>query len=312
MINKRSKKEIADFQSKAAQIIKHLIGSSAKKMEYKPAGQTNFVFEADTKDGAFIVRLSGAVDKLADFKKEQWIINKVNELNVPVASIVDVGNSIVDCTYMVQKKIKGIEALYHPEKKKILEQMGEFTARINKVRTKGYGSCFDWSDDEAAKHSHWKDFINKELDIHNRLKIFKENKILSKKHLDKLQSTLENLAGDKPRLRLNHGDMRRKNVLVDVEGKVTAILDWEHSCSNIAPTWDLSIALHDLSVDDKQFFLEGYGISAKKYLEIVKAIKALNIINYAPAIDNVIRLKNKSLLEFYKLRLSGDFDLYSL
>jgi aminoglycoside phosphotransferase (APT) family kinase protein len=53
--------------------------------------------------------------------------------------------------------------------------------------------------------------------------------------------------------------MRLKNVMVDEAGKITAVIDWEFCSSNVAPYWDL--ALHDLSVDAKQAFLGGYGVS---------------------------------------------------
>jgi len=41
------------------------------------------------------------------------------------------------------------------------------------------------------------------------------------------------------------------------QGEIKAILDWEHCSSNGAPCWGFSIALHDLSIDGKQKFLEG-------------------------------------------------------
>jgi len=229
-----------------------------------------------------------------------------------VAEIITVGDEVIEYPYMVQKKVEGIDAISHPDKKKVLNQMGEITARINTIKTKGFGKCFDWSADEKSKNKNWKEFLENELELDKRLRIFKENKILTKGNINKLKTTLENLPGHRPRTMLNHGDMRRKNVLVNDAGDVVAIIDWEESCSNIAPTWDLSIALHDLSVDDKQYFLEGYGMSPKAYAAAVDNIKAINIINYASAIEEVIKTKNKKLLDFYRLRLGGHFDLYSL
>lgn len=59
----------------------------------------------------------------------------------------------------------------------------------------------------------------------------------------------------------NHGDLRMKNVLVDQDGGICAILDWEKCMSIVAPHWELALALHDLSIDEKQAFLAGYGLS---------------------------------------------------
>jgi hygromycin-B 4-O-kinase len=192
------------------------------------------------------VRLSTAIEKLEDFKKEQWTIQKVSELGIPVAEIVDVGDQVIEFPYMVQKKVEGTEALYHPNKKKVLNQMGEITARINTIKTKGFGKRFDWSKDEGQKNTSWAEFLEKELELDKRLQLFLQHGMLTKESVKKLKITLESLVGTRSRTMLNHGDMRRKNVLVNESADVVAIIDWEESCSNIAPTWDLSIALHDL------------------------------------------------------------------
>ena len=117
-------------------------------------------------------------------------------------------------------------------------------------------------------------------------------------------------ARSKARPSLNHSDLRLKNVIADDEGKVKALIDWEGCTSNIAPAWELSLALHDLGPDETQYFLEGYGIKAKKLEESMPLIRAFNITNYATAIEKVA--KDKTLLEHYRLRLSGMLDLYSI
>ncbi len=64
--------------------------------------------------------------------------------------------------------------------------------------------------------------------------------------------------------------MRLKNVVVDDRGTITAVIDWEFCTSNLAPYWDLSVALHDLSIDAKQQFLVGYGLRDSKVREIAQ------------------------------------------
>jgi hygromycin-B 4-O-kinase len=48
-------------------------------------------------------------------------------------------------------------------------------------------------------------------------------------------------------------------VLVDDKAKIVCILDWEHCTSNLAPEWEMSLTLHDLTMDEKQEFVAGYG-----------------------------------------------------
>jgi hygromycin-B 4-O-kinase len=126
-----------------------------------------------------------------------------------------------------------------------------------------------------------------------------------------VRSLLEGLTEVDARPVLNHGDLRLKNVMVDREGHIIALIDWEHCLSNLVH-WELAIALHDLSIDEKQAFLEGYGLSWKRVKELAPALKAINIINYAPHIGNAAQTRDTAGLEAYRLRLSGALDLYSL
>ncbi len=100
-------------------------------------------------------------------------------------------------------------------------------------------------------------------------------------------------------------------MIVDDEGGILAILDWEHCASNLAPEWELSLALHDLSIDGKQHFLEGYSLPEKKICEMSPLMKAINLINYAPVIEGMAEAKEMKRLEQYRTRLSGAIDFFS-
>ena len=111
---------------------------------------------------------------------------------------------------------------------------------------------------------------------------------------------------------LNHCDLRLKNVIVDEGGDIAAIVDWEECLSTIAPQWELSIALHDLSIDEKHALIDGYGLSSHQLKEMAPLIKAFNILNYSPVLEQAIANQNDKNLDEIKLRLMGFLDLYSL
>ena len=111
---------------------------------------------------------------------------------------------------------------------------------------------------------------------------------------------------------LNHSDLRLKNVIVDEGGDIAAIIDWEECISTIAPQWELSIALHDLSIDEKHAFIEGYGLSSRQIQEMAPLIKVFNILNYSTVIELAVEKKDHKTLNELKLRLNGSLDLYSL
>jgi hygromycin-B 4-O-kinase len=103
-----------------------------------------------------------------------------------------------------------------------------------------------------------------------------------------------------------------KNVIVDEGGDIAAIIDWEECLSTIAPQFELSIALHDLSIDDKHALIDGYGLSSRQVKEMAPLIKAFNILNYSRVIEQALADQNDKSLAEIKLRLIGSLDLYSL
>ena len=92
----------------------------------------------------------------------------------------------------------------------------------------------------------------------------------------------------------------------------TAVIDWEKATSNFAPAWELSLALHDLGIDDGQNFLEGYGLTRRKLADAMPYVKAFNMLNYVPALERAAAEKDKPALERLRQRFAGTFDLFSL
>lgn len=292
-------------------VMKHHFGSMPKNVRFKPAGLTNFVFEAECKAGKFIVRIASDASKLNDYIKEQWAVERVSEKGVPVAEILEVGNEIIPFPYMLQRKLDGSEALHHPERLSILKEMGHYTRLINSISTSDFGNTFDWSKNRLSKNTTWKSFLQDELRMKERIQTLEKNKIIDQPNLNKLKKAVARVEKWKATPSLNHGDIRLKNVITNEKGKILAIIDWENCTSNISPYWDLSIALHDLSIDGKQSFLEGYGIHPNEYKEIAYGIKVFNVLNYTSSIERFLDKKNNLMLDFYRLRLNGYLDMFS-
>ena len=80
--------QIKSKTAMARKVVKHHFGKSLEKIEFKPAGKTNFVFDVVTKDGNFIVRIANSRAKLNDFMKEQWATQKALSIGVPVPEIL--------------------------------------------------------------------------------------------------------------------------------------------------------------------------------------------------------------------------------
>lgn len=304
--------QLRDAKAMARHLIEHHFGEKPRRILHKSSGLSNFVFIVEQAKEKYLVRLHPSPTKITTYMKEQWAISEARKVGVPVPEILQVGNEVVPYPYMISREVRGIEATYHPDRLQIIYEMGRYAALINSIATTGFGDTFDWSNNQLSKNDTWIEFLEKELQLETRLKIFEKNRIYSPLQLKKLNLILKNKKGSNLKPVLTHGDLRLKNIIVDDKGKIIAIVDWEDCLSSLAPYWELSIALHDLSIDEKQKFLQGYDLSVKKMASTALLIKAINIINYAPKIECLSNEKDKEQLDLHRIRLQGAFDLYSL
>ncbi len=305
-------REVNKFKKHAQTLITHYFGSTAQRIKHKSSGLTNFVFDVKHRDGDFVLRISPDPARLNLFIKEQWAQKAAGEAGAPVPEILQVGAEIIPFPYMISTTVEGVEATHHPERLMILREMGQWAARINKIKTKGFGETFDWSENQLSQNGSFKEYLENEYGYASKLQILEKQKMLTRAQVRRLKQIFIAASKSHRMPVLNHGDIRLKNVIVDAAGKINAIIDWESCTSNIAPQWELSLALHDLGIDGMQHFLDGYGINNGKLKELMPLVKAFNVTNYAGAVEEAVKAKDKKRLDQYRLRLSGGLDLYSI
>jgi aminoglycoside phosphotransferase (APT) family kinase protein len=303
--------DIRHYRHLAKQIVEHHFGKPPSRIVYKRSGLTNYVFAVNHVEGQFVVRISPEPEKIEAFKKELWATQKVREAGVPSPEVLEVGNDLFSEPYMITRRVTGSEATHHPKRNRIVHEMGRYGQIINSIHTNNFGKNFNWTTD-TSKNATWSEYIDNEWELDQRLQLFAECKFLTKQELKHLRKIIDDSKTLRIEPSLNHGDLRLKNVIVDDDGQIAAIVDWEECLSAIAPHWELSISLHDLSIDEKELFLEGYGLIPKQIEEMAPLIKAFNIINYYDALKLALEQDDQKTLENLKLRLAGCLDLYSV
>jgi aminoglycoside phosphotransferase (APT) family kinase protein len=308
----RSTYNIQKHEEYTRQVIFHHYPKRKINITALSGGLTNYVYAVNAGKDELVVRISDKAEKIHSFQKEQWAVAKAKEKGIPVPDILEVGNDIIPFPYMISKKIKGDVATHHENRLEIIKEIGRYAALIHTIPTNNFGHVFDWSPNTLSKNKTWKEYLDVELNVNERLDVMRKNKILSPLMIGKITNELKKVRRWKQSPCLHHGDLRLKNVMVNEKGKITAILDWENCISTIGSYWDTSIALHDLSIDAQWRYLDGYGLPDKKISEMSAAIKVFNLLNYAPAIDRILEQKDKKKLGHYKLRLKGVLDLFTL
>ena len=301
--------DIRHYRNIAKRIVQQYFGKPASRIVYKSSGRTNFVFAVNHVEGQFVVRISPNADRIKAFQKELRTSQKAREAGVPTPEVLAVGADPDSEPYMITRRVTGIEASQNPKRLNIVHQMGEYAAVINSIATNGFGDDFDWAESET-KNGTWDSYLQNEFELEKRIEILLTNGIISETQLRELEHIITNAKTKQPSL--NHSDLRLKNVIVDEGGDIAAIIDWEDCQSTIAPEWEISIALHDLTIDEKQAFIDGYGLTVQQVEEMAPLLKAFNILNYSSTIESAIRTGDQKSLDQIKLRLAGSLDLYSL
>ena len=303
--------EIRYYRRLAKKIVQRYFGAPATRIVYRSSGRTNYVFAINHVEGQFVVRISPEPERINAFRKEWWAAQEVRKAGVPSPEILAVGDDVSSEPYMITRLVTGSEATHHSKRRRIVHEVGRFAAIINSIKTNGFGANFDWNTD-AQKITTWSEYLDQEFKVAERLEFFATNKILPQSELNKLSEIIEETKTADITPSLNHSDLRLKNVIVDEDGAITSIIDWEECVSIVAPQWELSIALHDLSIDDKHAFIDGYGLRADEVHHMAPLIKAFNILNYHGPAASAIEENDKQKLAEIRLRLNGALDLFSL
>jgi aminoglycoside phosphotransferase (APT) family kinase protein len=292
-------------------IVQRHFGTDPKRVSAMGGGLTNRVYRFRVSAGEHIVRTHADATKIADYMKEQWAMRAARKAGIPTPEVLEVGNFPDGRPYMIAQQVPGVAARDLPGRIGVLEQLGRMAAKLHGVRTRGFGSVFDWSSNRLSRHESWSDWLALGFDAEGRIATLVGERMLDRAQVVELRR-LGRLAARwrKPPV-LNHGDLRLKNVIVDPEtDRIAAVIDWDGCSSAPAPYWDLSIALHDLGMDGKDAFLAGYGMKPAAFTAALPFLAFFNVLNYAGAVAGAAAKKDRKTLDALRLRLRTGLDLY--
>jgi aminoglycoside phosphotransferase (APT) family kinase protein len=277
-------------------------------------GLTNFVYQVDTLDQSLIVRIHPASQKLQTFERERCAMKLARDAGLPVPLVAHVGAD--PYPFMLLENVRGIVGTHAYDRIGVVRQMGELTARIHQIPMPGFGPTAvdatlpsSYSGHRSRRQS-WGAHLEADLHASERLAALERREMLLPENAHKLRRTLALMSTWRRNPVLHHGDMRLKNVIVDAESLIVGLLDWENCTASVPALWDLSIALHDLTIDEKQAFLQGYGYGPRELTKSIAYLRLLNALNYAPVVQALAEKGDKSKLSWYRARIAGDFNLY--
>ena len=293
-------------RAQLTRVLREVFGERPRRVERLAEGITNAVFRVSL-DGDWVVWLNADPAKTRQFAKEQWAMERARRHGVPTPRVAQVGCTAEGLAYIVAESVPGQPASRVGKRLPLLAEMGRCAARLHRIRTNGFGAELDPAQRARWAHRRWAGCLDDELDAAGRLEILRRQRALPEAAWDELQASLDEMRRWRRPPVLQHGDLRLKNVIADAGGeRVAALIDWEDCRSAPGPHWDLSIALHDLGVDEKEVFLDGYGLTPAQFATGARYVRALNLLNYAWAIHES---RDERRLAWMRLRLKGGFDL---
>ena len=273
-------------------------------------GLTNLVYQADLDDRSVIVRINADPLKLKVFEREQHAMTLARGAGLPVPRVLQVGAD--PHPFMLLDAVRGVVGTHAYDRIGTVRQMGEITARIHRIHLPWFGpSAVDAAPTARAPRRHsWGAHLEGDLHASERITTLERLGMFLPDNADQLRQILRHMSTWRRNPVLHHGDMRLKNVIVDQHGTVAAVIDWEHCTSSVPALWDISVALHDLTIDEKQAFLQGYGYRPRELTKSIGYMRLLNALNYAPSIIAMAERGEKTKLNWYRTRFAGDFNLY--
>jgi len=277
-------------------------------MRAQAGGLTNHVFVMDGAEGAFVLRMDPSTAKLDEYRKERWAIDHARRMDIPAPNVIEVGTTEKGVSFMLARCERGQPATALQDSRAVLRQLGQYARRLHEAALDSFGGQHRGL---TSPWRNWPDYLEHEFRIEWRLERLRALALLDEAGARRVADVVLHLGnGREPRI--NHGDLRLKNVLVDGDGRISAIIDWEFAVAGPAPEWDLALALHDLSIDEKDAFVDGYGLDHDALAEARPVIAALNLLHYAPFVDAAARANDDEQLTHYRRRFARVYDLYSV
>lgn len=285
------------------------MGSTPRRILAQAGGLTNFVFRIDSVDGSFGLRMSPDEHKLEDYRKEWWAIRCARQANMPAPEVLHVSRTSAGVSFTLLHRTPGRPATARRvDTLEVLRRLGQYAQVLHATKLPAFGGRFAENEPPRLR---WAEFLEHEFRLDERIGHLRALGFLDEGEARRVAVLMETLGADREP-RLNHGDLRLKNVLIDPAGYINAVIDWECAVAAPAPEWDPAVALHDLSIDEKDAFIDGYGLDGEALTSLGPALAALNVLHNAPFAAAAARDGNDEQLRRYRRRFARVYDLYSV
>lgn len=242
----------------------------------------NRVYLAKSQNSKLVIRVANLGHYKA-LKQAETASNLAKAAGVPTPDIIATGRRLVPFAFQVSRYVEGISGdHYKGDKLAVWYQIGQQARKINRVRTTGYD--YDLFPPKQLQ-TPWQGYIlRKIIEVVGffegyKLRPLDRQVLFTEDQLRLLKDYLDVL----PRVRFDpcliHVDLALRNVVVNDQGKVVAILDWDNAKSYPQPH-QIATTTFWLKPAEAEAFMLGYGQRFDP--DIIKAFQVYEYLTQIP------------------------------
>lgn len=245
-------------------------------------GKINLVFEvAIPKEGAFIFQLHPQKERKYLFEQSARVSGEAFRRGIPTHKVSYYGDEFIPYAWIVYEKIEGMTAdSYGGDKKKIWKQIGEYAKLIHQIPMSAYGSVRYWKEKPAYSDT-WEEEVDFKMEIYKENRILESGRLFGDDEVKVIEREIKKIRRWKFTPMLIHGNLSLDNVLVDDNGKIVGIIDWDEASGGRVPHQEFGSAFAWWMTEGEQkSFLKGYGFSNTKWNKIKRGVVSTQLLMY--------------------------------
>jgi aminoglycoside phosphotransferase (APT) family kinase protein len=229
-----------------------------------------------------VVRLNKPADDTAkvrgDYDKERWCIDLAATAGVPGPDVLAIGEH-AGRAFMLQHRVPGVNGkLSTMPPGELFQTLGRYARLIHGLPVNGFGDSIERFENGNGRDG-WLGFVDYNLGELTDQDPLLALGVYSRDQQATVRAAFRRLRGLPLRVGLNHGDLARRNTIVDASGRVT-LLDWGCAEMHIVPHYDLNalLAWYELDHANLRAFLDGYEITGAEWAATLPELAAFALL----------------------------------
>ena len=267
----------------AAEIVSSVLNLSVRRVTpLVGMGSVNLILFVQTSGEEIVVRLNKPEDDAGkvcgDYEKERWCLKQASAAGIPGPEVLALGE-YSERAFMLQNRLPGVNGKQSGMAPDALFQvLGRYARVIHVLPANGFGDSLEAFENSNAQEG-WLRFVDYNLGELTERDPLLALGVYTPSQQRSIREAFTWLRHLPLRIALNHGDLARRNTIVDEKGRVS-LLDWGCAEMHVVPHYDLNALLHYYQPDHPHLhaFLEGYGITGEEWTRLWPEVQALVLL----------------------------------